>query len=78
MYQEVNDAFDHVEALATDEIDCDYELKSAFIYTCDPGRMEDIRAEAEAARMLGFEAHVLDAAPLPFPTVGALEFPDQA
>ncbi|MBV9953047.1 MAG: FAD-binding oxidoreductase [Acidimicrobiia bacterium] len=25
MYREVNDAFDHVEALATGEIDCDYE-----------------------------------------------------
>src|SRR6185503_6270479 len=24
MYREVNDAFDHVEALARDEIDCDY------------------------------------------------------
>ena len=40
--------------------------------------MDEIRQEAEAARILGFEAQVLDRAPLPFPTAGALCFPDQA
>ncbi len=64
--------------IETLQIDCDYEPRSAFTYTCDPSRMEDIRAEAEAARAFGFDARVLDEAPLPFPTAGALEFPDQA
>lgn len=59
-------------------IDCDHEPRSAFTYTCDPGRLKDIRAEADAARELGFDARVLDAAPLPFATAGALEFLDQA
>jgi glycine/D-amino acid oxidase-like deaminating enzyme/nitrite reductase/ring-hydroxylating ferredoxin subunit len=59
-------------------ISCDYEPKSAYAYTCDPNRMDDIRREAEAARDLGFDARVLDQAPLPFATAGALEFPDQA
>jgi glycine/D-amino acid oxidase-like deaminating enzyme/nitrite reductase/ring-hydroxylating ferredoxin subunit len=66
------------EWVETLQIDCDHEPKSAFTYTCDPSRLEDIRAEAEAARALGFDARVLDKAPLPFPTAGALEFPDQA
>jgi glycine/D-amino acid oxidase-like deaminating enzyme/nitrite reductase/ring-hydroxylating ferredoxin subunit len=66
------------EWVETLRIDCDYEPRSAFTYTCDPSRLEDIRAEAEAARTFGFDARVLDAAPLPFPTAGALEFPDQA
>lgn len=59
-------------------IDCDYEPRSAFAYTCDPNRVEDICAEAEAARQFGFDARVLDTIPLPFATAGALEFPDQA
>ncbi len=59
-------------------ITCDYEPRSAYTYTGDPSRMEEIRQEAEAARELGFEARVLDRAPLPFATAGALEFPDQA
>jgi glycine/D-amino acid oxidase-like deaminating enzyme len=59
-------------------IECDYEARSAYAYTGDPNRMNDIRKEAEAARELGFDARVLDRAPLPFPTAGALEFPDQA
>jgi glycine/D-amino acid oxidase-like deaminating enzyme/nitrite reductase/ring-hydroxylating ferredoxin subunit len=59
-------------------IDCDYERKPAYAYTCDPQRVDIIREEAEAARILDFEAEVLDRAPLPFPTAGALCFPDQA
>jgi glycine/D-amino acid oxidase-like deaminating enzyme/nitrite reductase/ring-hydroxylating ferredoxin subunit len=66
------------EWVETLQIGCDLEPKSAFTYTCDPSRVEDIRAEAEAARELGFDARVLDKAPLPFATAGALEFPDQA
>jgi glycine/D-amino acid oxidase-like deaminating enzyme len=59
-------------------IACDYERKAAYAYTCDPKRVDDIRQEAEAARILAFGAQVLDRAPLPFPTAGALCFPDQA
>jgi glycine/D-amino acid oxidase-like deaminating enzyme/nitrite reductase/ring-hydroxylating ferredoxin subunit len=60
------------------QIECDYEPKSAFTYTADPIRTADLRAEAEAARDLGFDARVLDKAPLPFATAGALEFSNQA
>jgi glycine/D-amino acid oxidase-like deaminating enzyme/nitrite reductase/ring-hydroxylating ferredoxin subunit len=60
------------------QVDCDYERKSAFTYTADPNRTADLRAEAEAAWELGFDARVLGKAPLPFATAGALEFPDQA
>ena len=59
-------------------IECHYERKAAYTYTCDPQRADEIRQEAEAARILGFDAEVLDRAPLPFPTAGALCFPDQA
>ena len=59
-------------------IDCDFEPKDAYVYTDDSSRREELEAEAEAARSLGFKADVLPKAPLPFETVGALRFRDQA
>lgn len=59
-------------------IACDLERKSAYAYADMPVRTFDIEAEAEAARSLGFEAHVFPRAPLPFKTAAALHFPDQA
>lgn len=59
-------------------IDCDFEPKDAYVYTSDPSRREEVEAEAVAARSLGFKAHMLAKAPLPFETVGALQFRDQA
>ncbi len=60
------------------QIECDYERQSAFAYACSPDWRAAIENEAEAARCLGFAARVLDRAPLPFETAGALEFPGQA
>jgi glycine/D-amino acid oxidase-like deaminating enzyme/nitrite reductase/ring-hydroxylating ferredoxin subunit len=59
-------------------IDCDLQRKSAYTYTTDPQRVEEIGEEAQAAREVGLDARALDRAPLPFPTAAALEFPDQA
>ena len=59
-------------------IDCDFEPKDAYVYTCDSSRRSEIEREAEAARNLGFEADVLAKAPLPFETAGALRFRGQA
>jgi glycine/D-amino acid oxidase-like deaminating enzyme/nitrite reductase/ring-hydroxylating ferredoxin subunit len=59
-------------------IACDFEPKDAYAYVTDARLSDDIAAEAEAARSVGFDAEVLAAAPLPFETAGALRFPDQA
>jgi glycine/D-amino acid oxidase-like deaminating enzyme/nitrite reductase/ring-hydroxylating ferredoxin subunit len=59
-------------------IACDLEPKAAYTYTCDSARRGEIAAEAEAARRVGFDAEVLDRAPLPFKTAGAMRFRDQA
>jgi glycine/D-amino acid oxidase-like deaminating enzyme/nitrite reductase/ring-hydroxylating ferredoxin subunit len=63
-----------------DELDiaCDFEQKDAYTYTVDSTRHDEIEAEAEAARRVGFKAEVLGQAPLPFETAAALRFPDQA
>lgn len=60
------------------DIACDLEEKPAYAYTCDAAWIPEIEAEADAARQLGLSAHVLDRAPLPFDTTGALCFPNQA
>src|SRR5947209_10333347 len=59
-------------------ISCDLEPKDAYTFTCDPARRADIEREAQAARTVGFQAKMLERAPLPFETAGALQFPDEA
>ncbi|CDX22235.1 Oxidoreductase [Mesorhizobium sp. ORS 3324] len=59
-------------------IECDLEIKPAYAYTTDAARRAEIVAEAHAARLVGLNAEVLERAPLPFDTAGALRFPDQA
>lgn len=60
-------------------IACDFERRSAMAWIeADKEGLAEIEAEAEAALSLGLPADVLDRAPLPFPTGGALRFIDQA
>jgi glycine/D-amino acid oxidase-like deaminating enzyme/nitrite reductase/ring-hydroxylating ferredoxin subunit len=59
-------------------IPCQLEPKDAYTFTCDPAGRADIEREAEAARSVGFQATVLERAPLPFETACALQFPDEA
>ncbi len=59
-------------------IPCDLERKDAYAYATSAEGRETIEAEAEAVRQVGLQAEVLDRAPLPFETVGALCFAGQA
>ncbi|MGH9553073.1 MAG: FAD-dependent oxidoreductase, partial [Terriglobales bacterium] len=59
-------------------IDCDYEIKDAYVYCSKPSSIRDIEAEARASHKVGLDAHVLDKAPLPFLTAGALRCRNQA
>jgi glycine/D-amino acid oxidase-like deaminating enzyme/nitrite reductase/ring-hydroxylating ferredoxin subunit len=59
-------------------ITCDFEDREAYVYTQDPGRRDEIVAEATAAQSLGIDAAILSRAPLPFETAAALRFPGQA
>ena len=60
------------------EIACDFEAKDAYAYSCDRSRVRDLEAEADAARRVGIGAELLESAPLPFKTAGALRFRHQA
>ncbi|MGK9201013.1 FAD-dependent oxidoreductase [Sinorhizobium meliloti] len=59
-------------------IACDLQRKDAYTYTTSADGREAIVEEAEAVREVGLRAEVLERAPLPFETAGALCFPDQA
>jgi glycine/D-amino acid oxidase-like deaminating enzyme len=59
-------------------IDCAFEAKDAYVYCDSPARIGDLEAEADASRRVGLDADLLDRAPLPFPTAGALRSRSQA
>ncbi|MGC3000749.1 FAD-dependent oxidoreductase [Streptomyces sp. G35A] len=59
-------------------IDCDWERRSSYTYVRDAGRVEELRAEASAAREAGLPASFVTATGLPFPVAGAVEVTDQA
>ena len=80
LYGEANHAgAELIASLVRDlPIRCDYERKDAYAYTLRPERKAALDAEARVAREIGFDAEVLDLAPLPFATAGALRFRNQA
>lgn len=56
--------------------DCDFEEKTAYVYSLEnPGILEE---EAEALRRLGYEPEMTRPKELPFQTAGAIGFPRQA
>lgn len=57
-------------------IDCDFEEKSAFVYALRD--REKIEREVQAVNRLGFPAEFAEHLPLPFDTAGAVRFPHQA
>jgi glycine/D-amino acid oxidase-like deaminating enzyme/nitrite reductase/ring-hydroxylating ferredoxin subunit len=59
-------------------VECDFEAKDAYVYCGNLSQIRSLEAEAEASRSVGLEADLLDKAPLPFSTVGALRCPNQA
>ncbi|CAL9400668.1 Cytochrome b6-f complex iron-sulfur subunit [Streptomyces sp. enrichment culture] len=53
-------------------IDCDWEPRSAYTYVCDAGRVDEVRAEAAAAKEAGLPAEFVTETGLPFPVAGAV------
>lgn len=58
------------------DIDCDFEPKDAFVYSCD--NREEIEAEVNTLKRIGFDAEFVPELPLPFRVAGAVKFPNQA
>ncbi|MDE6748349.1 MAG: FAD-dependent oxidoreductase [Lachnospiraceae bacterium] len=57
-------------------IPCDFEEKTAYVYSVD--NRKKLEQEAEAYRMLGLDDEITDTTELPFPTAGAVRMRQQA
>ena len=76
MYLEANEAAVKTYRKLCQHIDCDFEEKSAYVYSLNaPKKIEN---ELRALEKIGFSAKFADGLPLPFSTAGAVRFDDQA
>ncbi|MFJ7150764.1 FAD-dependent oxidoreductase [Streptomyces sp. NPDC100445] len=73
------EAIEHAAALVDElGIECEWETRDAYTYVRDPARVEEVRAEAEAAREAGLPAVFTTRTGLPFPVAGAVRVSGQA
>lgn len=49
-----------------ENIECDFEVQDAYVYTTMENELQKIREEAEALKLLGFDAELTDKTELPF------------
>lgn len=76
MYLEANqEALQKYQELCRD-IDCEFETKTAYVYSIN--NRKKLEKEKEALDKIGFNAEFLENLSLPFLTVGAIAFKDQA
>ena len=59
-------------------IECDLERRPAYTYTQEESSLDAVRAEVEAARAAGLDAHFTTDTDLPYPVAGAIRVDDQA
>ena len=62
----------------TENIKCDFEYKSNFIYTTNKSEVNQIKAEVETVNYLGFPANFATKTGLPFEIAGAIQYKNQA
>ncbi len=67
-----------VDVAARLGIDCDLERVPGFTYVVAPDQIDQVRAEADAARQAGLNASFVTETGLPFPVAGAVRVEDQA
>ncbi|MET8771344.1 FAD-dependent oxidoreductase [Streptomyces sp. NPDC004658] len=74
-----SEAIEHAAALAAElGVDCEWETRDAYTYVRDRSRVDEVRAEAEAAREAGLPAVFTTETGLPFPVAGAVRVTGQA
>ncbi|MDB9527491.1 FAD-dependent oxidoreductase [Oscillatoria sp. CS-180] len=80
LYGESNQAaIEQIAALVKDEqIDCDFERKDAYTFAESQQNLTKVKQEVEAAQKLGLPATFEKDIPLPFATLGAVKFSQQA
>ncbi|MFF3916240.1 FAD-dependent oxidoreductase [Streptomyces sp. NPDC001852] len=74
-----SEAIEHAAALVAElGIDCEWEARDAYTYVRDRARVDEVRAEATAAREAGLPAAFTTETGLPFPVAGAVRVTGQA
>jgi glycine/D-amino acid oxidase-like deaminating enzyme len=72
-------AFEDIERLVTTKkIECDWHRADNYVYTADKGRAKTLQEEVAVAARMGLPASYETYLGLPFETVGAVKFADQA
>lgn len=66
----------YTEIIKKENIDCDFEMQNAYLYSSISD--EKVKEEYDAAQKLGISCEVTNKTTLPFKTVSALRFPNQA
>lgn len=73
------DGIDAIEALSTDlGIDCEFARRPAFVFSQQDEKLDDMKREVEAAKLVGLPATFETEIDLPFEITGAVKFADQA
>ncbi|MFD8200883.1 FAD-dependent oxidoreductase [Streptomyces sp. NPDC003470] len=73
------EAIEHAAEVAAElGIDCEWETRDAYTYVRDAGRVDELRAEASAAKEAGLPASFVTETGLPFPVAGAVRVTGQA
>ncbi|MFE8944730.1 FAD-dependent oxidoreductase [Streptomyces sp. NPDC007856] len=74
-----SEAIEHAAALVAElGIGCEWETRDAYTYVRDRSRVDEVRAEAQAAREAGLPAAFTTETGLPFPVAGAVRVTGQA
>lgn len=73
------EAIDNIEKIVkTEKIDCNFERKSAFVFTKELGKLQGIQDEVDAAKSLGMKAKFTNEIEILGQVEGAVEFLNQA
>ena len=74
-----NNAIENIEKIINEEnIKCNFERKSAFVYTETEKEVEKIKDEVEVAKKLGIDAEYTNKIDINIDILGAIEFKNQA
>jgi glycine/D-amino acid oxidase-like deaminating enzyme/nitrite reductase/ring-hydroxylating ferredoxin subunit len=76
--QAMEAAKDQIAALAGEGIDCAFRRRAAYLYGSAGWQRRLLEREADAAAEAGLPATLVERAPLPYDTHGAVRFDDQA
>lgn len=64
--------------IGAENIKCDFEQQSNFVYTTDKKQLNKIKKEVDSVNSLGFPANFVTKSGLPFEIAGGIQFPNQA